>query len=73
MQFKRFTVKVWSVADIYDEALKKLRADKRTPAAIGELTGVPPTTIRDIKERICTNPRIKTVKKIVAHYFPEAA
>lgn len=59
--------------DIYDEALKKLRADKRNPREIGDSVGIPSTTIRDIKERICTNPRIKTVKKIVAHYFPEGA
>lgn len=59
--------------DIYDQALKKLRADSRAPAEIGESIGVPSSTIRDIKKRICTNPRIKTVRKIVAHYFPEAA
>lgn len=59
--------------DIYDAALKKLRSDPRSPGELEEATGVKATTIRDIKKRICKNPRVDTVKKIVAHYFPEAA
>jgi hypothetical protein len=59
--------------DIYEEALKKLRADKRTLNELERAIGLPAETIRDIKERITRSPRLDTVKKIVRHYEREAA
>ena len=58
--------------DIYDAALRRLRADNRTTAELEKEISVPATTLRDIKKDICTNPRFKTVKKIVAYYFPKS-
>lgn len=59
--------------DFYDAALRRLRADDRAPSALEKAIGVPEETLRDIKKGVCKNPRVKTVKKIVAHYFPKAA
>jgi hypothetical protein len=59
--------------DIYDAALRRLRADARAPAELEKEIGVPAGTLRDLKNNLCTNPRMKTVKKIVAHYFPKFA
>lgn len=72
MHGKRFSVKLVGV-DIYDAAIKRLKADNRTPAALQEQIGVPAGTLRDIKKDLCKNPRVKTVKQIVAYYFPKLA
>lgn len=57
--------------DIYDAALKRLRADNRAPAILEKEIRVPAGTLRDIKKGLCKNPRVKTVKQIVAYYFPK--
>lgn len=59
--------------DVYEEALKKLRADRRSFNELEEITGIPAETIRDIKRRIVKNPRLDTLRKIVAVYQREAA
>lgn len=62
-----------AAVDIYEEALKKLRADKRTPKELGRVIGLPATTIADVKRRVTKFPRIDTMKKIARHYEREAA
>jgi DNA-binding Lrp family transcriptional regulator len=59
--------------DIYEEALKKLRADKRTLNELERAIGLPAETIRDIRERITKSPRLDTMKKIVKHYEQQQA
>lgn len=59
--------------DIYEEALKKLRADTRTLNELEKAIGLPAETIRDIKNRIVLSPRYDTLKKIAAHYQRQAA
>lgn len=61
------------MVDVYEEALKKLRADRRSFNELEEITGIPAETIRDIKRRIVKNPRLDTLRKIVAVYHSEAA
>jgi hypothetical protein len=57
--------------DIYEEALEKLRADERSLNVLEQVIGVPAETLRDIKRRIVTDPRMTTLRKIVAHYGGE--
>lgn len=59
--------------DSYDIALKKLRADQRSLNELEEETGIPAETLRDIKNRICKNPRYDTLKKLARYYEREAA
>jgi hypothetical protein len=59
--------------DIYEESLKKLRADSRTLGELEKAIGLPAETIRDIKNRIVKSPRFDTLKKIARHYGGEAA
>lgn len=59
--------------DLYDAALKRLRADTRSPAELGKGMKLPAGTVRDIKKGICDNPRLKTVRRVVKFYFPSAA
>jgi DNA-binding Xre family transcriptional regulator len=59
--------------DAYDEALKRLRTDRRSCNELERVIGLPAETIRDIKQRIVKNPRLDTLKKIKAHYECEAA
>ena len=59
--------------DIYDAALKRLKADPRRPRDLKDDMGLPISTIREIQEGICKNPRWKTVRKIALYYFPKAA
>lgn len=54
--------------DSYDDALKKLRTDRRSLNELEEATGIPAETLRDIKNRICKNPRFDTVKKLAKFY-----
>lgn len=54
--------------DSYDDALRKLRADRRSLNELEEVTGIPAETLRDIKNRICKNPRFDTVKKLAKFY-----
>jgi DNA-binding Xre family transcriptional regulator len=61
------------MVDVYEEALKKLRADRRSFNELEEVIGIPAETIRDIKRRIVKNPRLDTLRKIVAVYQREAA
>lgn len=72
LRSKRFSVKFCDM-DIYDAALRRLKADDRAPAVLKKEIGIPAGTLRDIKKGLCENPRVKTVKKIVAYYFPKAA
>lgn len=70
----RLTAIVGSVMpDPYEEGLKKLRADRRSNNELERVIGIPAETIRDIRQRICTNPRFQTVKKIARHYERQAA
>jgi hypothetical protein len=54
--------------DSYEEAIKKLRSDTRTLNELEQATGIPAETLRDIKNRICKNPRYETVKKLAKFY-----
>jgi DNA-binding Xre family transcriptional regulator len=58
--------------DVYEEALKKLRTDRRSLNELERAIGLPAETLRDIKHRIVKNPRLDTLKKIRAHYECEA-
>jgi transcriptional regulator with XRE-family HTH domain len=58
--------------DSYETALRKLRADRRTLAELEAATGIPAETLRDIRKRICKNPRYETVKKLAKYYEPSA-
>lgn len=60
------------MVDVYEEALKKLRADERSCNALERKIGVPAETLRDIKQRIVKNPRYDTLKRIAAFYEREA-
>lgn len=59
--------------DIYEAALKKLRADQRPLLELEEVIGIPWTTLRDIKNRTTKEPQYHTLKKLAKHYGPEAA
>lgn len=61
------------MVDLYEDALKKLRADKRSLNELERAIGLPAETIRDIKRRIVRWPRYDTLKKIAEHYEREAA
>lgn len=57
--------------DSYEAALKKLRADQRSLNELEIAIGIPAETLRDIKNRICKNPRFDTLKKLARHYGRE--
>lgn len=61
------------MTDPYEHGLKKLRADPRSINELERVIGIPAETIRDLKRRICKNPRYTTLKKIARHYEREAA
>lgn len=54
--------------DQYDNALKKLKRDRRSYNELERVTGVPAETIRDITNGSVTDPRISTVRKLVRLY-----
>lgn len=57
--------------DIYDAALRRLKADPRSLLELERKTGIPYETIRDIRSGRSKSPRVGIVKKIAAHYFPK--
>jgi len=58
--------------DIYEYAVSRLRSDNHSLSELEKLMGVPAETLRDIKAGRVANPRIDTLRKIVAHYLPSA-
>lgn len=71
MTVKRETAKT-SLVDIYENALRKLRADKRSLNRLEEEIGIPAETLRDIKRRIVKNPRLNTLRALAKHYAEAA-
>ena len=61
------------MTDIYELALKKLAADKRSLNEISKETGIPSETLRDIKSGHIESPRFVTMKKLAEHYSSKAA
>lgn len=59
--------------DIYEQALKKLRADRRSLNELEAETGIPAETLRDIKAKITKSPRLDTLRKLAKHYEAQAA
>lgn len=58
--------------DFYDAALRRLKADDRSPGKLGREMKLPMETVRDIKNGVNKDPRLSTLKKITAFYFPKA-
>jgi DNA-binding Xre family transcriptional regulator len=56
--------------DIYDAAIKRLRADTRDAKDLAPKMGLPLSTLKDIKNGITKDSRFSTLRKIAAHYFP---
>lgn len=57
--------------DVYEDALRKLRADRRSLNKLEEVSGIPAETIRDIKRRIVKFPRLDTLQKLRRLYEDE--
>jgi len=56
------------MVDIYEAALKKLRADKRTLLELEAASGIPYETLRDIKNGTTKSPGYATLKRIAKFY-----
>lgn len=56
--------------DIYEQALKRLRADTRSLRQLKFLSGIPDETLRDLKSGKIKSPRLETIRKVAAFYFP---
>jgi hypothetical protein len=54
--------------DTFATALTRLKADKRTLQVLSDQSGLPVETIRDIKAGVTDNPRLDTMRKLVALY-----
>ena len=54
--------------DAYEVALQRLKADQRSYLQMERDSGIPWETLRDLKLGVCKNPRLSTIRKIVAHY-----
>ena len=54
--------------DIYEQALKKLKAEKRGFNELERETGIPAETLRDLKNGISRFPRFDTVRALAKFY-----
>lgn len=59
--------------DIYDEALKRFRADDRPLLELEKVIRIPWTTLRDIKNGTTKDPEFRTLKKLAKHYNGQPA
>lgn len=57
--------------DIYDQAVKRLKADSRSLLELERESGIPYETLRDIKSGRVKSSRMVTIRRVAKFYFPK--
>lgn len=57
--------------DIYEMAMRRLRADPRPLRQLGLMSNIPEETLRDLKSGKIKSPRMKTVRRLADFYFSD--
>lgn len=59
--------------DIYDQAIRRLRADCTDVKELAPRINVPISTLKDLINSKTKDPQLSTVRKIAKYYFPKIA